>query len=461
MTDAQTPTQATRAGNWRDVLTGSGSFRGVPFYVSGRQNQRGGRRIAKREFPLRENGGADDLGKSLREYSFKAVLLGTDYLSARDALITALDTPGAGELVHPNYGTISVQIATWECTENTRNGGSADFDITFYPPLDTTAPVSTADAAAATNAAADSATDSLLGDFGDNWDISSLSMNDIDALINNATSYVNEITSNIQQVFGVLDAAGDIMSSATALAGSISSLIYQPAAMIHKFSNLISSAGGLADTASGSFSTYKTMVDNLSLSDGTPPVIDSVDSEGNPEPVLVMPPTSPKGIVALQQFRSAIGQLIVCQQAASATVMLTESIRYTQQEQQTSRAVTQLLATEQTSMSEPLLQTRSDVAAVRQSVASDLDSAAATCSDYGWYNAEQSARTLRLTLIADLTSRGVQLPGLQEVVVTTTEPALTLLNRVGNVAMLGSFIRRNNVRNPLFLMPDRYEVSSE
>lgn len=346
MTDAQTPTQATRAGNWRDVLTGSGSFRGVPFYVSGRQNQRGGRRIAKREFPLRENGGADDLGKSLREYSFKAVLLGTDYLSARDALITALDTPGAGELVHPNYGTISVQIATWECTENTRNGGSADFDITFYPPLDTTAPVSTADAAAATNAAADSATDSLLGDFGDNWDISSLSMNDIDALINNATSYVNEITSNIQQVFGVLDAAGDIMSSATALAGSISSLIYQPAAMIHQFNNLISSAGGLADTASSSFSTYKTMADNLSLSDDIPPVIDSVDSEGNPSPVLVMPPTSPEGIVALQQFRSTIGQLIVCRQAASATIMLTESIRYTQQEQQTATAVTQLTATE-------------------------------------------------------------------------------------------------------------------
>lgn len=459
MTDNQTPKQATRAGNWRDVLTGSGSFRGVPFYITGRQNQRGGRRIVKREFPLRENGGADDLGKSLREFSFRVVLLGNDYLSSRDALITALDTPGAGELVHPNYGTISVQVATWECTENTRDGGSADFDITVYPPLDTTAPVATADASAATTTAAGDAVDSLMGDFGDNWDISSLSMSDIDALINNATSYVNEITSNIQQVFGVLDVAGDIMSSASALAGSISSLIYQPAAMIHQFGNLISSAGGLADTASGSFSTYKTMADNLSLSDDIPSVIDSTDSEGNPEPVLVTPPTSPDGVAALQQFRSAIGQLIVCQQAASATAMLTESVRYTQQEQQTATAVTQPATAEKSSL--PLLQTRQDVAAVRLSVAGDLDSAAMACSDYGWRNAEQTTRTLRLSLIADMTTRGVLLAGLQEVTVTVTEPALTLLNRVGDVAALDSFIRRNNVRNPLFLMPGTYEVISE
>lgn len=464
MTDVQkTPTQAAREGNWRDALTGKGSFRGVPFYVSGRQNQRGGRRIVKRQFPLRENGGADDIGKVLRERSFRAVLFGDDYLTARDALIKALDTPGAGELVHPNYGTVNAQIDTWECTENTREGGSAEFDITFYPPLDTTAPLSTADASAAATSAADDAANALESDFGDNWDISSLSMNDISALIDNATSYVNDITASIQQAFGVLDVAGDIMASASELAGSISSLIYQPAAMINQFGNLISSAGGLAGSAGGAFSAYKTMADNMSFSDDIPAVIDGTDSDGNPEPVLVAPPTSPEGVEALTQFRAATRQLIVCQQASSATAMLTESIRYSQLAQQTATAITSPAATEATTEKTtiPLLQTRSDVASVMQSVGGDLDSAAMACSSYGWRDAEQAARTLRLALIADLTTRGVLLADLQVVTVTTTEPALVLLNRVGNVAALDNFTRRNNVRNPLFLLPGAYEVISE
>lgn len=460
MTDVQkTPTQAAREGNWRDALTGKGSFRGVPFYVSGRQNQRGGRRIVKRQFPLRENGGADDIGKILRERSFRAVLFGDDYLTARDALIKALDTPGAGELVHPNYGTVNAQIDTWECTENTREGGSAEFDITFYPPLDTTAPLSTADASAAATSAADDAADALKSDFGDNWDISSLSVSDINALINNATSYVNDITASIQQVFGVLDVAGDIMSSASALTGAISSLIYQPAAMINQFGNLINSAGGLAGSAGGAFSAYKTMADNMSFSDDIPAVIDGTDSDGNPEPVLVAPPASAEGMDALTQFRAATRQLIVCQQASSATAMLTESIRYSQQERQAATALALSPATEKAAT--PLLQTRSDVASVIQSVGGDLDSAAMTCSSYGWRDAEQTARTLRLALIADMTTRGVLLADLQVATVTGTEPALVLLNRMGDVAALDNFTRRNNVRNPLFLLPGTYEVISE
>ncbi|WP_258575990.1 DNA circularization N-terminal domain-containing protein [Candidatus Pantoea persica] len=44
--------------------TGQGRFRGVPFWVYKEQRSRGGRRVVRREYPLREHGGADDLGKN-------------------------------------------------------------------------------------------------------------------------------------------------------------------------------------------------------------------------------------------------------------------------------------------------------------------------------------------------------------------------------------------------------------
>jgi len=44
--------------------TGQGRFRGVPFWVYKEQRSHGGSRVVRREYPLRERGGADDLEKT-------------------------------------------------------------------------------------------------------------------------------------------------------------------------------------------------------------------------------------------------------------------------------------------------------------------------------------------------------------------------------------------------------------
>lgn len=50
-------------------VDGVGSFRNVPFLIYREQRQTGGRRIVKREYPLRDKGGAIDLGRKLHEFS--------------------------------------------------------------------------------------------------------------------------------------------------------------------------------------------------------------------------------------------------------------------------------------------------------------------------------------------------------------------------------------------------------
>ena len=44
-------------------ITGKGSFAGVPFLIEENQTLEGGRRLVKHEYPLRDDGLTEDLGK--------------------------------------------------------------------------------------------------------------------------------------------------------------------------------------------------------------------------------------------------------------------------------------------------------------------------------------------------------------------------------------------------------------
>ncbi|EHK1554961.1 DNA circularization N-terminal domain-containing protein, partial [Escherichia coli] len=69
---------------------GRGAFRGVPFLVWREQRERGGRNIVRREYPLRETGGADDLGPKLTEFTFSVLVMGDDVQTQRNRLRDAL-----------------------------------------------------------------------------------------------------------------------------------------------------------------------------------------------------------------------------------------------------------------------------------------------------------------------------------------------------------------------------------
>ena len=112
---------------WRDELL-SASFRGVPFLVLSASTQMG-RRAQIHEFPLKEDPATEDLGRRSRRYSLEAIVLGSNYIAARNQLITALETPGPGTLQHPYLGILEVQIEEVELRETTQEGGSARFQI--------------------------------------------------------------------------------------------------------------------------------------------------------------------------------------------------------------------------------------------------------------------------------------------------------------------------------------------
>ncbi|RPD91909.1 hypothetical protein EGN69_15685 [Pseudomonas monteilii] len=114
---------------WRDELHPA-SFRGVPFHVDS-DSMPVGRRTQVHEYPQRDKPLVEDLGRITREIKLAAFVIGEDFLIKRDALLNALDKPGAGELIHPWYGRLMVTATGCSVGHERREGGMARFDLVF------------------------------------------------------------------------------------------------------------------------------------------------------------------------------------------------------------------------------------------------------------------------------------------------------------------------------------------
>ena len=142
--------------SWRDQLR-AGSFRGAPFLIEHHAADVG-RRIALHQYPLRDLPWAEDLGRRARQFRVECFVLGPDYMPARDALIAALEAPGAGTLVHPYYGSLQVVVAqAASVSESTEEGGVCRFTIPFAEAGKRTEPAASTDTASAPGSSSASA----------------------------------------------------------------------------------------------------------------------------------------------------------------------------------------------------------------------------------------------------------------------------------------------------------------
>lgn len=117
------------------------SFRNTPFKVE-QHDASGGRRVASHEYPMRDKPFTQDLGRKQRKYTVQAFVLGSDYMAQRDALMQALELPGAGLLVHPYLGRLQVNVDSYSVSESTARGGMATFTLHCVEAGSQPAPVS-------------------------------------------------------------------------------------------------------------------------------------------------------------------------------------------------------------------------------------------------------------------------------------------------------------------------------
>lgn len=97
---------------WKDSLLDA-KFRGVRFEVMN-VSRAGQRAVVVNEFPYAAGAELDDLSLRARRVKLKAVVYGDDYENHLAALVSALEAPGVGELIHPVHGSMTVMAESWD-----------------------------------------------------------------------------------------------------------------------------------------------------------------------------------------------------------------------------------------------------------------------------------------------------------------------------------------------------------
>ncbi|EHR4161301.1 DNA circularization protein [Salmonella enterica] len=447
-------------------LTGKGSFRNVPFLIYKEQRERGGRNIVKREYPLRESGGADDLGPKLPAFTFTVIVEGDDAQAQRKALRDALYAPGAGELIHPDYGTLNVLIDNFESRYNVSEQRVVEFTINATPQANDTAPDAQKDTATALTTKAGNGLNSIFNTLADGWAVVSDNLHDLQAMADTVSGKIDALENTVSSV-GIMQDISNFAASFSAMKGNITALITSPLRMAQQFAGVFSGLIALPSLPSLSLLCDK----KRNQSDGTYTGASPAGSLSTPDEAV-----RSQGGTQLYQALSAFHDTLVTQDrqrdlngltpAAQANIRLIQSVMQSAvvlAQVQTAASLLTIAvaqaatpagtgATTDTPITVSLLQSAADVQAVSHMLGQSLDAQVLAFSGQGYTRTALALREARLALVEDLTTRGVQLPGVSSVAVRTTEPALvTLYRATGNSVQWQRFVRRNGVVHPLFI----------
>ncbi|EDP9926896.1 multidrug DMT transporter permease [Salmonella enterica subsp. enterica serovar Hartford] len=447
-------------------LTGNGSFRNVPFLIYKEQRERGGRNIVKREYPLRESGGADDLGPKLPAFTFTVIVEGDDAQAQRKALRDALYAPGAGELIHPDYGTLNVLIDNFESRYNVSEQRVVEFTINATPQANDTAPDAQKDTATALTTKAGNGLNSIFNTLADGWAVVSDNLHDLQAMADTVSGKIDALENTVSSV-GIMQDISNFAASFSAMKGNITALITSPLRMAQQFAGVFSGLIALPSLPSLSLLCDK----KRNQSGGTYTGASPAGSLSTPDEAV-----RSQGGTQLYQALSAFHDTLVTQDrqrdlnsltpAAQANIRLLQSVLQSAvvlSQVQTAGSLLTIAvaqaatpagagATTDTPITVPLLQSAADVQTVSHTLGQSLDAQVLAFSGQGYTRTALALREARLALVEDLTTRGVQLPGVSSVAVRTTEPTLvTLYRATGNSVQWQRFVRRNGVVHPLFI----------
>ncbi|EGC5220318.1 TPA: DNA circularization protein [Salmonella enterica subsp. enterica serovar Newport] len=460
--------------------TGKGSFRNIPFLIYKEQRERGGRNIVKREYPLRESGGADDIGPKLPAFTFTVIVQGDDAQAQRKALRDALYAPGAGELIHPDYGTLNVLIDNFESRYNVSEQRVVEFTINATPQANDTAPDTQKDTATALTTKAGGGLSSVFNTLADGWAVVSDNLHDLQAMADTVSEKIDALENTVNSV-GIMQDISAFAASFSAMRGNITALITSPLRMAQQFAGIFSGLIALPSLPSLSLLSGKKRARSGGVRTGTGQ--SSVPNAGitagvTPAGSLTAPDEAVRsqGGTQLYQALSAFHDTLVTQDrqrdlngltpATQANIRLLQSVLQSavvlSQVQTAGELLTMAVAqaatpagagaTTDTPITVPLLQSAADVQTVSHTLGQSLDAQVLAFSGQGYTRTALVLREARLALVEDLTTRGVQLPGVSSVAVRTTEPALvTLYRTTGNSVQWQRFVRRNGVVNPLFV----------
>jgi prophage DNA circulation protein len=225
---------------WRDNITEMGSFRGAVFRCE-KHDAEIGRRTSLKEYPGRDKPLVEDLGRASRKFTLDMYVLGENYDADRDALRQALEKRGAGELIHPWWGTMRVTLqGQARVTESTKQGGIAHFTATFIEAGDELDLVSKAATDLAVVSSVSSVRTAIQAQFARAFSVA----NAVTAVVQDAVSAIQDVASAINLIRGkiaaVLQVVDDAKAAIDAVVDGVTDLIQTPVTLATSLSSMVS-----------------------------------------------------------------------------------------------------------------------------------------------------------------------------------------------------------------------------
>jgi len=406
---------------WRDELQ-PGSFRGVPFLIDTASTEIG-RRIALHEYPLRDTPYAEDLGRKARQFAIECLVLGPDYMAARDRLIAALEAAGPGTLVHPYFGTRRVVVAQpASVNESTREGGLARFRIPFAEAGEKLEPEATTDTAAQVQDQAGATNAVLANSFASQWSVEGTPQWVSDA----GGGFLGRLTDKLQalrdSIPGIPESVTAFNAQLQAFSDGLSSLIRAPFNLGASVLDLVLGLGTIARQPLDALGLYRTLFD---FGSGQPAVIGSTPAR--------------KQQAANQAALQALVRGTAVAQAAAAGSRVPA---------QTMPATALQLLADPTAPATGGYGTANDAIAVRDALTDAIDEQSLTAADDLYVQLQD----LRTAVVRDIATRVAGLPDLITFTPTTTLPALVVAYRLyADAGRDQEIVDRNGVRYPGFI----------
>ena len=384
--------------SWREHLR-EANFRGAAFKVSSHSADPAGRRVQAHEYPGRDRPYPEDLGLKTREFSIEAYVLGQDYMTARDQLIDACAKAGAGLLVHPYLGRLTVICTGCRVSERVEEGGLARIHLSFVDSGENTYPSAANDTSRIVDLRATDALSAAETSFASTFDVSGLP-----AFVSESAE---EVAGSASSLFGA--AAGRRVGGAFAtnlhdFRSNIASLIRKPGTFAARFTGLTKSA--IAETG-GDQSAMSALTPLTGFGDALPTI----------------PQTT------ATRIRQAVNQ-----SALTALVRRSASIE-----------MARLAPAMDYDFAEAAFEQRDHIGDL-------LDREMEDASDSNDDAVFVAFRRLRAAVVKDLNGRAPPLANLVQVNARTTEPALVTAYRLyGDAAQSDTLAARNRLRHPGFV----------
>ncbi len=115
--------------SWQNDLLDC-TYRGVAMEILG-EDLEASRAVVQHGVPYVDGDDVEDLGQAAREFSMRAVVFGPNYMFQLRLILSALDTLGPGELVHPIYGSVTVVSGGYKVSHQAERPDYAEIALRF------------------------------------------------------------------------------------------------------------------------------------------------------------------------------------------------------------------------------------------------------------------------------------------------------------------------------------------